>query len=107
MTRLGEVVVATGGGAPCFYNAIELMRSTGAVVYLKTTVQTLFDRLKKDPDERPLISDQYGAPEERLASLLQIREPIYLRAHHVVQTDDKTVNAIADEVIRQLKSRHM
>lgn len=52
-----DVIVACGGGTPCFYNNIEYMNSKGTTVFLNTSEDTLFSRLSKFRDKRPLIKD--------------------------------------------------
>lgn len=39
-----QVIVALGGGTPCFYNNMNLINTTGISIYLKTDEKTLFER---------------------------------------------------------------
>jgi shikimate kinase len=48
-------VMACGGGAPCFFNNIEYMNQAGTTVWINTPAATLFDRLIKEKEKRPLI----------------------------------------------------
>src|ERR1700744_2536946 len=50
-----DTVVAVGGGTPCYHNNVERMLSAGKVIYLNTSVDTLFLRLKNDI-KRPLFA---------------------------------------------------
>jgi len=81
-------VVSTGGGMPCYGDNMDVMLAVGKVVYLKTSLQTLARRLIRSYTDRPLIK---GKKEEELQSYilkqLTEREPVYNRAHIVVQTD--------------------
>jgi shikimate kinase len=49
-------VMATGGGTPCFHNNMQWMNETGRTIYLRASVNTLINRLKKDKIRRPLLS---------------------------------------------------
>lgn len=48
-------VMACGGGTPCFFNNIDYMRSRGTTVWLNCSVESLYNRLVKEKEKRPLI----------------------------------------------------
>lgn len=50
-------VMACGGGTPCYFNNIEYMNRGGTTVWINTPVNTLYERLTKEKDKRPLISE--------------------------------------------------
>ena len=50
-------ILSCGGGTPCFFNNIELMKKHGKVIWLNTSVEMLKQRLFKERTSRPLISD--------------------------------------------------
>ncbi len=50
-----DVVIATGGGAPCWGNNMEIMNRKGVTVYLKMSPGSLASRLEKSRNIRPLI----------------------------------------------------
>lgn len=52
-----EVVVATGGGTPCFYDNMAVMNANGLTIYLEMNVSSLRFRLEHSKSERPLIVD--------------------------------------------------
>jgi shikimate kinase len=60
-------VMACGGGSPCYFNNIEYMNQSGTTVWINTATDTLFDRLVKEKDQRPLIKD---LSEEQLQSFI-------------------------------------
>ncbi|MDE5962286.1 shikimate kinase [uncultured Duncaniella sp.] len=51
-----NVLVACGGGTPCFGDNMSLMNSRGITVLLQTSHQRLFERLKRGRHKRPLIA---------------------------------------------------
>ena len=55
-----NIVLATGGGAPCYKDNMEFMLTTGLTIYLKMTPLQLASRLKASNDERPLIKNLEG-----------------------------------------------
>ena len=50
-----DVVISTGGGTPCFFNSMELMKSKGVTIYLEVDIPILVDRLIHSKKDRPLI----------------------------------------------------
>lgn len=50
-------VMACGGGSPCYFNNIEYMNQSGTTVWINTPLETLFERLVKEKDKRPLIKE--------------------------------------------------
>ena len=41
-----DVLISTGGGAPCFFDNMEFMNASGTTVYLKVSVEELAKRLE-------------------------------------------------------------
>lgn len=52
-----NIVIACGGGTPCYRDNMEYMNNTGLTVYLKLNTATLFRRLANARKVRPLIKD--------------------------------------------------
>lgn len=50
-------IMATGGGTPCFYNNIDYLKKKGTVVWINCSTDCLYQRLVKEKDKRPLISN--------------------------------------------------
>ena len=51
-----DLVLATGGGTPCYYNNMDVLNTSFQTIYLDIPIMNLFDRLVKERDHRPLIS---------------------------------------------------
>ena len=52
-----SMVMATGGGTPCYFNNIEYMNRSGTTVWLDTPIQVLYERLLKERSHRPLLKN--------------------------------------------------
>ena len=85
-----NIIVATGGGTPCFHNNIELLNKNGITFYLQASEKKLFDRLISEASQRPLIK---GLSEKELRNFisekLKEREKYYLQAKHVIDIEEK------------------
>jgi shikimate kinase len=52
-----SMVMACGGGTPCFFNNIEYMNREGTTVWLDVPMQVLYERLLKERSRRPLLKN--------------------------------------------------
>ncbi|MGL4851132.1 MAG: shikimate kinase [Phocaeicola sp.] len=77
-----NVVVSTGGGAPCFFDNMEYMNRMGRTVYLEVSPERLFKRLKIAKQQRPLLANKTDKElMDFISEALQKREPFYKQAH--------------------------
>ena len=53
-----KTIIALGGGTPCFNNNMELLKSSGLLVYLKMSPEDLYQRLFKETAQRPLVANK-------------------------------------------------
>jgi len=96
-------VLALGGGTPCYADNMNLIVKNAKSVYLKGNINTLFDRLHKEADSRPLISDlSEHKLKEFIAKHLFERAPFYEQANHIISIDNKSIDQIADEIANSL-----
>ncbi|NCB08045.1 MAG: shikimate kinase [Bacteroidia bacterium] len=89
LSEFTDIVIATGGGAPCFFDNIGLMNHTGKTVFLNIAPEILADRLLKSKTERPLIKGK--SKEELIAFIdetLKKRNEFYLQAHFQITQPD-------------------
>jgi len=86
-TATGPLVVACGGGTPCFFNNIDLMKQHGTVVWLNASIPYLLKNATSTTTVRPLLV-QSEDPAARLEQLLSSRKEYYSRAHHILQVED-------------------
>lgn len=94
-----EAIIACGGGLPTHNNNIEFLKHKGTVIYLKASAKTLFKRLEKNKNNRPLISDLTTDNQlEFIRKTLKEREKNYKKADYIVKTDNKTVNEVLVEI---------
>ncbi|MDZ7938991.1 MAG: shikimate kinase [Rhodoferax sp.] len=101
LTAGGPCVISTGGGAVlCSPNRLHL-RERSQVVYLKSTPEELFRRLRHDMN-RPLL--QVADPLTRMRDLFSARDPLYREtAHYVLETGRPSVATLVNMVVMQLE----
>lgn len=83
-----DVIVACGGGTPCFFDNMEWMNAHGTTVYLDTSVDKLFARLKRGRHKRPLIAEKTDEElRDFIVKALEERMPHYSKAKIVFRSD--------------------
>jgi len=86
-----NILVACGGGTPCFSQNMNLMNQAGKTIYLKTPVKELTRRLLPQKAHRPLIKHlEDDELEYFIAELLEQRESYYLQAQHILEPESQT-----------------
>jgi shikimate kinase len=100
LTNNEDFILSVGGGTPCYYNNMNLINNNSKSFYLKSSVKNLTNRIKKGKENRPLvanISDKNLS--EFIAKHLFERSKFYLKSKYVVDTIDKEVDDIINEII--------
>lgn len=83
---LGDAVIATGGGTPCFFDNMEWMNENGHTIYLKASPAILFNRLKDEKAERPLIAKLSDEDlEDFIEEKLKERSTFYEQAKEIIE----------------------
>ena len=76
-----NVVIAAGGGTPCFFDNITYMNQAGQTVFLDVRTDVLFRRLRMAKAKRPLLAGKTDEElMETIAAALQRRLPFYTQA---------------------------
>ncbi len=94
-----NIVIACGGGTPCYYNNMELMNNNGTTVYIKMSVDALVNRLINAKEKRPLIANKTEAELRAFINRqLEKREDAYHQAQYTVKGKDLDVDELASFV---------
>ena len=100
LTQAPAKVVSTGGGAVLRPANRRHLHERGSVVYLKSTPEELFRRLRHDSN-RPLL--QVADPLLKLKNLYAERDPLYREvAHFVLETGRPSVSSLVNMILMQL-----
>ena len=101
LTTARDGVIATGGGAVLRPANRERLRASGTVIYLRSTPEDVFRRVKHDKG-RPLL--QVADPLKRLRDLYQARDPLYREtAHFVIETGRPSIATLVNMIVMQLE----
>ncbi|HYQ55707.1 MAG TPA: shikimate kinase [Draconibacterium sp.] len=99
LSEFTDIVIATGGGAPCFFDNIDLMNKTGKTVFLNIDPVILADRLMNSKTERPLIK---GKSREELVAFidetLKKRKQFYSQAQFEITEPDFSLDRLQEMI---------
>ena len=91
-------IVATGGGALINDSTAEFARSSGLTVYINTSFEVCYNRIKNDKN-RPLVVNN---TKEQLEQLYNTRAPIYRRNSMCMVNGDTRDYIICNEIAKLL-----
>ena len=107
------LILALGGGAVMTPECGKMVHEQTVCVYLKASVDELVARLSDETAGRPLLSGRSSDPSvtssevetsplrTRILELMEARSETYERtAHIIIDTDGKSIDEVADEIIR-------
>jgi shikimate kinase len=90
-----DFVLATGGGAPCFYDGMDTINKTGFSIFLDVSTNELARRLSSDKS-RPLLQSE--DINKKLNLLLEARLPVYRKAMMTV------TNPTVEVILKKLRN---
>ena len=101
LTALPGAVLATGGGAVLREANRNALREASTVVYLRSSPEELFKRLRHDT-HRPLL--QVADPLRRLRELFRERDPLYrATAHFTIEVGRPSIPTLVNMILMQLE----
>ncbi len=103
VSTFDDVIVATGGGAPCFFDNMEVMNNTGFCIFLDVDTDSLVNRLIHAKTERPIIKGK--SPDELhhfIDEMMLKRRPFYEKARYILKGSEIK----PDQVIELLKNHN-
>lgn len=97
-----NIVVATGGGAPCFFDNMEQINNQGVSIYLKLTAEELAHRLKRAKEARPIIKDKNDEELKGfIEDMLNHRNQFYTKAK-IIFNNNIDIETAVDKLAKQL-----
>lgn len=83
-----KLIIATGGGTPCYFDNIDTMNTNGLTIYIKLSVETIVGRLSGAKQVRPLVIGKTGDElKSFISEKLLEREPFYSQAKVIADGD--------------------
>ena len=84
--KMDNLVIATGGGTPCFFDNMQKILDSGKAIYLKMEIEDLLERLETEKSQRPLIENKSAKELENfIRNKLSEREHFYKKSNYILQ----------------------
>ncbi|EAZ80155.1 shikimate kinase [Algoriphagus machipongonensis] len=106
MSSQESLVLASGGGCPCFNDNMDIINKQGASVYLDVPLEEISERLSLPKlQHRPMFKDLgHGEITLKLKSLLADREFYYDQAKIKLSGGDFSTELLMSELIKLIKN---
>jgi len=100
-----DIIISTGGGAPCFFDNLEFMNQSGTTVYLKVSVNELAARLESGKQTRPVLQNHSGDKlVQFISENLEKREPFYSKASLVFDAERMLTESDTENIVTALST---
>ncbi len=102
----GNIVLALGGGTPCYGNNLQLIKANASCVsfYLKLTIPQLVKRLFTEKAARPLIAHVKDSDElqEYIGKHMFERSAYYAQADYSINTGELSIDEGVEAIVLKL-----
>jgi shikimate kinase len=95
-----NVIISTGGGLAANKANLDSLKTHALVVCLWAAPEKIFQRVRHQ-SHRPLLHE--ADPLAKIKTLLAAREPFYRQADVMVNTDLRSVKAVAQQIVHQFQ----
>jgi shikimate kinase len=107
LSQNDESIISLGGGAIASDVNFRIIKSSGKIIYLKSSPEMAYKRLRFKRDRPAFVFEGEEAPSkeaflERINKLLDLRKKYYEQADFVVDTDNQTVGKTVDIIAKYI-----
>jgi shikimate kinase len=96
-----NLVVSTGGGSIVTHGNLEIVKKSGVLITLMASPEEILKRVSVNND-RPLLN--VDEPLDAIKRLLFERAPFYIKADHIIETTNKSINEVVQEILEILNA---
>jgi shikimate kinase len=110
LSENNEAIISLGGGAISTDENFKVIKSSGKIIYLKSSPEMAYKRLRFKRDRPAFIFEGEEIPSkeqflERINKLLDDRKKYYEKADFVIDTDNQTVGKTVDILAKYIMSQ--
>jgi len=103
ISRRSKQVVSTGGGIVIKDENWDIMKNNGVTIYLKSSIETLFNRVKHKTT-RPLLNVE--DPLDRAKELFSGREKLYEKSDIIIDREGLEPEQVAEVIINKISEKY-
>ena len=94
-------VVATGGGVMLDEANVARLKKSGLLICLSARPDIIIQRTLSALPSRPLLNGP--DPKAKVEELLELRSPFYALADRAVDTSDRSIEQVAEQVLKEME----
>jgi len=107
-SQVDNTIVALGGGTVSNQENLDILTSTGLLIYLKTSPDMIYKRIKNKIDRpafRDLVLNENSEKDflHKIEKMLGEREPFYSKAALTIDTDKTAIGITVDTIVKKIK----
>lgn len=112
LSEYDEVIISLGGGAIASDVNFKIIKSTGKIIYLKSSPEMAYNRLRFKRDRPAFVFEGEEVPSkeeflQRINRLLDVRKKYYEQADFVIDTDNQKVGKTVDIIAKYITNNSM
>lgn len=105
LAEFEDVVIAVGGGTPCFFDNMDYMNSKGITVFMNASPEIIVRHLKISHTVRPLLQQKQGQELiDHISHHLEQRLPYYEKAQYNINVDTldsfEKIDQLVDHILQ-------
>lgn len=105
LAEFEDVVIAVGGGTPCFFDNMDYMNSKGITVFMNASPEIIVRHLKISHTVRPLLQQKQGQELiDHISHHLEQRLPYYEKAQYTINVDTldsfEKIDQLVDHILQ-------
>ncbi|MBK9098234.1 MAG: shikimate kinase [bacterium] len=109
LSEKNESIISLGGGAIASEENFSIIKSSGKIIYLKSSPEMAYKRLRFKRDRPAFIFEGEEVPTKeefllRINQLLDARKGYYEQADFIIDTDNQTVGKTVDIIAKFILS---
>lgn len=99
-----DVIISTGGGAPCFFDNMDFMNRNGKTVFLNVLPDVLFHRLRVAKQQRPILQGKKDDElKDFIVQALEKRAPFYTQAQYIFNASELEDHSQIEQSVERLQ----
>lgn len=109
LSEKNNVIISLGGGTIADNNNFKIIKATGKLIYLKSSAETAYKRLRYKTDRPALLVDGEDLPTKeqllmKINELQRNRKAYYEKSDFLIDTDVETVGRTVDKIAHYIKN---
>lgn len=101
--KLTNVVVATGGGLPCYHHAMDMLNERGITIWIQTSISIITERLlHEEGNKRPLVAGKSKAQINSIVKALSKDRKVYYEKSKIKVRSQDNLSEMIRKILKSI-----